>query len=99
VPPRLSQCRRQQPAGRTAAGTAAVGRGRAVRAQAAQQGIKTGTVTALDVPGQIQQGLALGVLTEAESQLLLDYDAQVMHIVNVDDFAPTDLGTHPYPQE
>jgi acyl-CoA dehydrogenase len=64
-----------------------------------EQGLKTGRITALDVPGQIQQGLALGILTEAESQLLLDYDSQVMNIVNVDDFAPTDLGTHPYPQE
>ena len=64
-----------------------------------EQGIKTGRITALDVPGQIQQGLALGLLTDAEARLLLDYDAQVMHLVNVDDFAPTELGTHPYPQE
>ncbi len=64
-----------------------------------EQGIKTGRITALDVPGQIHQGLALGILTQAESDLLLDYDAQVMNLVNVDDFAPDEIGTHPYSQE
>ena len=55
------------------------------------EGIKTGRVTALDVPGQIGQGLALGILSPAEADLLRDYDRRVIHIINVDDFAPGEL--------
>jgi acyl-CoA dehydrogenase len=49
-------------------------------------GVKTGKVTALDLPGQIDQGESLGILTAAEATLLRDYDQKVMNIVNVDDF-------------
>ena len=62
-------------------------------------GIKTGRITALDVPGQIEQARALGLISDAESQSLIDYDRRVMHLVNVDDFAPRELGTHTPPQE
>jgi len=55
------------------------------------EGIKTGRVTALDTPGQIAQARALGILSEAQSQLLLDYDVRIMHLINVDDFAPHEL--------
>jgi acyl-CoA dehydrogenase len=55
-------------------------------------GVKTGRVTALDLPGQIQQALAAGIITSAESALLQDYDAKVMHLIHVDDFAPHELG-------
>ena len=54
-------------------------------------GIKTGRVTALDLPGQIAQALKLGILSEVEAALLRDYDAKVSHLVRVDDFAPHEL--------
>ena len=55
-------------------------------------GVKTGRVTALDLPGQIAQALALGIINDAEAQVLNQYDAKVLAIVNVDDFAPLELG-------
>jgi acyl-CoA dehydrogenase len=55
-------------------------------------GVKTGRVTALDLPGQISQALALGILSAAEAVVLRDYDAKVLAIVNVDDFDPSELG-------
>src|SRR5271155_2316107 len=55
-------------------------------------GVKTGRVTALDLPGQILQGLKLGIISETEASWLMDYDAKVMNIINVDDFAPHELG-------
>jgi acyl-CoA dehydrogenase len=54
-------------------------------------GVKTGRIRALDVPGQIREGLALGIITNAEASLLLDYDRRIMHIINVDDFAAAEL--------
>jgi len=61
------------------------------------EGVKTGLITALDPPGQIEQGLELGLLTASEAQLLRDYDRKVMNIVNVDDFSSEELmaGVHP----
>ena len=55
-------------------------------------GVKTGRVTALDLPGQIAQASSLGIISESEAALLRDYDAKVQDIVNVDDFAPHELG-------
>jgi acyl-CoA dehydrogenase len=55
-------------------------------------GIKTGRITALDLPGQIAQALSLGIINEAEAAALKDYDAKVLNIINVDDFAPHELG-------
>jgi acyl-CoA dehydrogenase len=55
-------------------------------------GVKTGRVTALDLPGQIAQALELGILNAAEAAVLRDYDAKVLAIVNVDDFDPSELG-------
>jgi len=57
------------------------------------EGVKTGRITALDLPGQIQQARALGILTEVQAQYLADYDRRVMDIINVDDFAPHELGS------
>jgi acyl-CoA dehydrogenase len=54
-------------------------------------GVKTGRVTALDLPGQISQAVSLGILSEAEAAELRDYDAKVSHLINVDDFAPHEL--------
>jgi acyl-CoA dehydrogenase len=55
-------------------------------------GVKTGRVTALDLPGQITQAAALGIINETEAELLRDYDAKVQDITSVDDFAPHELG-------
>jgi acyl-CoA dehydrogenase len=54
-------------------------------------GVKTGRVTALDLPGQISQAVALNILSEAEAAVLRDYDAKVSHLIGVDDFAPQEL--------
>jgi acyl-CoA dehydrogenase len=54
-------------------------------------GIKTGRITALDVPGQISQAVALNILNEAEGAVLRDYDAMVSRLIAVDDFAPQEL--------
>lgn len=56
-------------------------------------GVKTGRIHALDVPGQIAEAKALGILTADEAVWLAEYDRKVMDIVNVDDFAPHELGT------
>jgi acyl-CoA dehydrogenase len=55
------------------------------------EGVKTGRIKALDMPGQIAEGRALNILTEDEAALLLDYDQKIMQIINVDDFAPSEL--------
>ena len=52
-------------------------------------------MTALDLPEQIAQALHLGILSEADAALLRDYDAKVLNIINVDDFAPHELGVGP----
>jgi acyl-CoA dehydrogenase len=56
------------------------------------EGVKTGRVTALDLPGQISQAATLGIISEAEAEVLRGYDAKVMQLINVDDFAPHELG-------
>ena len=55
------------------------------------EGVKTGVITALDLPGQIEQALATGLLNANEANLLREYDRKVMDIVNVDDFASEEL--------
>ena len=55
------------------------------------EGVKTGRVTALDFPGQVEQALALGIVTAGEASLLRDYDRKVMELINVDDFDPAEL--------
>jgi acyl-CoA dehydrogenase len=55
-------------------------------------GVKTGRITALDLPGQIDQALTLGIINASEAQMLRDYDARILNIINVDDFAPHELG-------
>ncbi|MEA3141315.1 MAG: acyl-CoA dehydrogenase [Gammaproteobacteria bacterium] len=56
------------------------------------EGVKTGRVTALDLPGQVMQARTLGIISEAEAEVLENYDAKVMDIINVDDFEPHELG-------
>lgn len=57
------------------------------------EGVKTGRVTALDVPGQISQALAAGIISETEAAQLRDYDRKIMELIHVDDFEPHELGT------
>jgi len=54
--------------------------------------VKTGKITALDLPGQIQQALAAGILSETEAAFLRDYDRRVMEIIHVDDFTTDEMG-------
>jgi len=61
------------------------------------EGVKTGKVTALELPGQIQQGLAAGILSETEAAALRDYDRKTLDLISVDDFAQHDLGTRAEP--
>lgn len=62
------------------------------------EGVKTGRVTALDLPGRIQQALAAGILSETEAAALREYDRKVMELINVDDFDPQALGTLSAPE-
>jgi acyl-CoA dehydrogenase len=55
------------------------------------EGVKTGRITALELPGQIEQALAAGLINAGEAATLRDYDRKVMHIIDVDDFAPEEL--------
>ena len=59
------------------------------------EGVKTGRISALDLPGQIEQARALGLLDQHQAELLADYDRQVMDLINVDDFAPHELAQSP----
>jgi acyl-CoA dehydrogenase len=61
------------------------------------EGVRTGRVTALDLPGQITQAAAAGIISETEAAMLREYDRKVMDIVHVDDFAPDELGTQRAP--
>ena len=56
------------------------------------EGVKTGKVTALDVPGQIAQALQLGIISETEAAMMRDYDRKVMELISVDDFESHELG-------
>ena len=61
------------------------------------EGVKTGRVTALDMPGQIQQALATGILTETEAAMLRDYDRRVMELIHVDDFTTEEMAAGEQP--
>jgi hypothetical protein len=54
-------------------------------------------VSALDVPEQIEQALALGIISETEAAALRNYDAKVLAIINVDDFAAHELAAQEEP--
>jgi len=55
------------------------------------EGVKTGRVTALDLPSQIGQAETAGILSAAEAAQLREYDRKIMEIVHVDDFEPEEL--------
>ncbi len=61
------------------------------------EGVKTGRVTALDMPGQVQQSLAAGIITETEAAMLRDYDRRVMEIIHVDDFTTDEMAAGEQP--
>jgi acyl-CoA dehydrogenase len=63
------------------------------------EGVKTGRVTALDLPGQIHEALAAGIVSETEAAALREYDRKTMDLINVDDFASEELGTKAQPLE
>ncbi len=63
------------------------------------EGVKTGRITALDLPGQIQQAVAAGILTDTEAAILKDYDRKVMELIHVDDFDSRELAAGTQPQE
>ncbi len=56
------------------------------------EGVRTGRVTALDLPGRIEQALAAGLISETEAASLREYDRSCMELIQVDDFAPGELG-------
>jgi acyl-CoA dehydrogenase len=62
-------------------------------------GVKTGKVTALDVPGQIAQAQAAGIISDTEAAMLRDYDRKVMELISVDDFDTSELGAQAAPVE
>jgi acyl-CoA dehydrogenase len=55
------------------------------------EGVKTGRITALDLPAQVGQAEALGIVTPTEAEFLREYDRKVMDLVNVDDFDSAEL--------
>jgi len=59
------------------------------------EGVKTGRIRALELPGQIDEALQLGLIDPEEAAFLRDYDRRVMDIINVDDFAAHELGVNP----
>ncbi|HLY51529.1 MAG TPA: acyl-CoA dehydrogenase, partial [Steroidobacteraceae bacterium] len=61
------------------------------------EGVKTGKVSALDLPGQIQQALAAGIVSQTEAAALRDYDRKSMELINVDDFASGELAARAQP--
>ncbi len=57
------------------------------------EGVKTGRIVALDLPGQIAEAESIGLLSTDETAWLREYDRKVMELVHVDDFASHELGT------
>jgi acyl-CoA dehydrogenase len=56
------------------------------------EGVKTGRVSALDLPTQIDEAERIGLMSADEAAWLRAYDHKVMELVHVDDFAPHELG-------
>jgi acyl-CoA dehydrogenase len=53
---------------------------------------RSGTIVSEDTPGQIAEAEAKGVLTGEEAAAVRRFDATVMELTSVDDFAPSELG-------
>ncbi len=56
-----------------------------------RKGIKEGQVHALDFAGQLEDGVAAGIITVEEAAQLRAADEKVMALIHVDDFAPEEL--------
>src|SRR5690606_25890586 len=52
---------------------------------------RAGAITSEDVPGQIAEAEAKGIVTEAEAAAIRHFDATVMALTAVDDFDPLEL--------
>ncbi len=61
------------------------------------EGVKTGKVTALDVPGQIAQALTAGIISDTEAAMMRDYDRKVMDLISVDDFTTEEMAAQAQP--
>jgi hypothetical protein len=61
------------------------------------EGVKTGKITALDVPGQIAQARELGIISDTEAASLREYDRKVMELLSVDDFETHELAAGAQP--
>jgi acyl-CoA dehydrogenase len=59
------------------------------------EGIKTGRIASLDLPRQIDEALALAIISAEEAAFLKDYDAKVMNLINVDEFTSAELAQQP----
>lgn len=62
------------------------------------EGVKPGRIHALDLPGQILEAQAIGIINADEAVWLRAYDRKVMDLIHVDDFAPDELGTQSQPR-
>jgi len=56
-----------------------------------RKGVKEGRVRALDFAGQLEEGVAAGIITVEEAGQLRAADEKVMALIHVDDFAPEEL--------
>ena len=59
------------------------------------EGVKSGRITSLDLPRQIDEALALAIISAEEAAFLKDYDAKVMNLINVDEFTSAELAHQP----
>ena len=53
---------------------------------------RRGEIKSDDTPGQIDEAEQLGVLSAEEADAIRRFDAKVMEVTAVDDFAPDELG-------
>lgn len=56
-----------------------------------RKGVKEGQIHALDFAGQLEEGVAAGIITADEAGRLHAADEKVMALIHVDDFAPEEL--------
>jgi len=56
-----------------------------------RKGMKEGRIQALDFAAQLNEGVATGIITAEEADLLRRADEKIMALINVDDFAPEDF--------
>jgi acyl-CoA dehydrogenase len=59
------------------------------------EGVKTNRIASLDLPHQIDEALALAIISPEEAAFLKDYDAKVMNLINVDEFTSAELAQQP----